>query len=213
MSNSGIAHKLFSVLLRLWELSCAVIVLGILSRFCYLLTIAQASADSRIVYAMVTAGISIMFTIFFCPPFDGLFLSFAFDFVLFIMWLVAYSLLQTRTGTHVCSSSWYYNYWGYYWGRFWDVGPIGRVNIGRAGCAQYRTVLAFSFMASFAHLLSGILGIYVFRKYIRIKETAANVKRQATKLAGRKSQDHGNGYPRTEHQQNGAGQNLPAQIA
>jgi hypothetical protein len=62
-----------------------------------------------------------------------------------------------RTGTHNCSARWYYDYWGYYWGRFWRVGPIGTVTIDGAGCAQWRTVLAFSFIAWFLHLMSGIL--------------------------------------------------------
>ncbi|KAH7118200.1 hypothetical protein B0J13DRAFT_569752 [Dactylonectria estremocensis] len=155
--HTGTAHKIVSVILRIGEFCCAVIVLGLLSRFCYLISIAQESADGRIVYAMVVAGIGIIYSFFFCPPFKSLFLSFPFDFVLFVMWLVAYCLLQTRTGSHTCSARWYYDYWGYYWGRFWRVGPVGTVNIDRAGCAQWRTVLAFSFIAWFLHFTSGIL--------------------------------------------------------
>ncbi|KAL6399540.1 hypothetical protein AUP68_18088 [Ilyonectria robusta] len=183
-THTGTAHKVVSVILRIGELCCAVIVLGLLSRFCYLISIAQESADGRIVYAMVVGGIGIIYSFFFCPPFKSLFLSFPFDFVLFVMWLVAYCLLQTvwlslpifmlflgedhrlingkihfeqRTGSHTCSSRWYYDYWGYYWGRFWRVGPVGTVSIDRAGCAQWRTVLAFSFIAWFLHVTSGIL--------------------------------------------------------
>lgn len=92
--HTGTAHKVCSVVLRLGELACAVIVLGILCRFCYLISIRQANADGRIVYTMVVAGIGIVYSIFLCPPFKALFLSFPFDFVMFIMWLVAYSLLQ-----------------------------------------------------------------------------------------------------------------------
>ncbi|KAH7109333.1 hypothetical protein EDB81DRAFT_849352 [Dactylonectria macrodidyma] len=157
MAHTGTAHKVISVLLRLGEFACAVIVLGILCRFCYLISIAQADADGRIIYAMVVAGIGIIYSFFFCPPFKSLFLGFPFDFVLFVMWLVAYCLLQTKTGSHTCSARWYYDYWGYYWGRFWRVGPVGTVTIDRAGCAQWRTVLAFSFIAWFLHFTSGIL--------------------------------------------------------
>src|SRR5689334_20225216 len=95
MAHSGTAHKIISFLLRLGEFACAVIVLGILSRFCYYIGIAQADVDGRIIYAMVVACIGIIYSFFFCLPFRALFLGFPFDFVLFVMWLVAYCLLQT----------------------------------------------------------------------------------------------------------------------
>ncbi|KAG5766516.1 hypothetical protein H9Q69_006649 [Fusarium xylarioides] len=183
MEETGVAHKVISVILRLSELSSAIIVLGILSRFCYLAGIAEAHVDGRIIYTIVVACLGIIYSICFCPPFKAMFLGFPFDFVMFIMWLVAYCLLQTRTGSHTCSSSWYYNYWGYYWGRFWRVGPIGTVNIDAAGCASWRTALAFAFIAWFLHLLSGILGAYVFRTYIKLDETKTDLKQHAEKLA------------------------------
>lgn len=178
MERDGIAHKIISVFLRMGEFACAIIVLGLLSRFVYVIDAANASIDGRIIYTMVTAGIATVFTMCMCPPFDVLFLSFPFDFVLFIMWLVAFCLLETvclisgplqsckgielnisgqRTGINTCSSSWYYNYWGYYWGGFWRTAPIGTVGINGAGCSQWRTVLAFSFIALSLHILSGIL--------------------------------------------------------
>ena len=92
--HRGTAHKAASVLLRLGELVSAIIVLGILSRFCYLLSLQLATANGRVVYTMVVAGIGIIFSFFLCIPFDVLFMSFPFDFVLFIMWLVAFCLLE-----------------------------------------------------------------------------------------------------------------------
>lgn len=181
--DGGAAHKVVSVILRFLEFSCAVIVLGLLSRFAYLLSIAGVNMDGRLIYAMVVAGIGIVYSIFLCPPFDTLFLSFAFDFILFIMWLVAYCLLQTKTAGHSCTASWYYNYWGYYWGRFWTVGPVGRVNINSAGCAQWRTILAFAFIAWFLHLLSGILGAYVVHHYVLVKDAVNSAKQQMRKMS------------------------------
>jgi hypothetical protein len=93
--TTGVAHKVISVLLRMGEFASAAIVIGILGRFCYLISDAHAHTDGRIIYAMVVAGISIVYTFFFCPPFKSLFLAFPVDFVLFVMWLVAYCLLQT----------------------------------------------------------------------------------------------------------------------
>ncbi|KAH7189815.1 hypothetical protein BKA60DRAFT_581019 [Fusarium oxysporum] len=206
MAETGIAHKVISVILRLFEFASAIIVLGLLSRFCYAISIAQVNADGRIIYAMVVAGISIIYSFFFCPPFKSLFLGFPFDFVLFVMWLVAYCLLQTKTGSHTCSSRWYYDYWGYYWGRFWRVGPIGTVNINGAGCAQWRAVLAFSFIAWFLHLASGILGAYVFHTYIKLDETKRDMRHHAEKLTKRHPQAHE--YEQGIEGQNGAANNL-----
>lgn len=93
--DTGAAHKIVSVILRFLELSSAVIVLGLLSRFAYMISMAGVNMDGRLVYAMVVAGIGIVYSIFLCPPFDALFASFPVDFILFIMWLVAYCLLQT----------------------------------------------------------------------------------------------------------------------
>ncbi|KAF5640833.1 hypothetical protein F52700_3545 [Fusarium sp. NRRL 52700] len=209
MAETGIAHKIMSVILRLSELSSAIIVLGILSRFCYLAGIAEAHVDGRIIYTIVVSCFGIIYSICFCPPFKVMFLGFPFDFVMFVMWLVAYCLLQTRTGSHTCSASWYYNYWGYYWGRFWRAGPVGTVNINAAGCASWRTALAFAFIAWFLHLLSGVLvghcrvelstteltpqmqGIYVFRTYVKLDETKTDIKQHAEKLAKGDPKVHG----------------------
>lgn len=176
--GSGTAHKVISVILRLTEFCSAIIVLGILSRFAYYIEFAGAGAtvDGRIIYTLVVAGISILYSMFFCVPLTFLFMSFPFDLILWIMWLVAFSLLasvrlpltasgyevmlihcEQRTSSGTCSSRWYYNYWGYYWGRYWRVGPVGTVNINGVGCSQWRTALAFSFISSFVHLMSGIL--------------------------------------------------------
>jgi len=182
--EKGITHRICYSILRLGEFICAVIVLAILARFCYLISIDQVSADGRIVYALVIASITVAYTIVLCLPINALAMSFPFDLFLFIAWLVAFSLLAAKSPS--CSTNWYTGYWGFYWRR--------RGN-GR-GCGYWRTVLAFSFMASMAHLLSFILGIYIFRTYVRVKETVARAKKHAEKL--RKPSTHANGV-------NGAG--------
>merc|ERR1712000_28766 len=102
--------------------------------------------------------------------------------------VVAFGLLAAED--RHCSTGWYNNYWGYYWGRWWRFGPVGRVNVGNTGCGYWRTTLAFSFMASMAHLLSLILGIYIFREYVRVKDTVATAKKQAGKLRKSHSATH-----------------------
>jgi hypothetical protein len=96
MANSGSGHKVASVILRFLELACGAIVLGLLGRFCYLINeTSNVSVDGRIIYAMVVAGITIVYSIVVFAPIDILFMAFPFDFILFIMWLIAFCLLET----------------------------------------------------------------------------------------------------------------------
>ncbi|KFA56381.1 hypothetical protein S40293_05064 [Stachybotrys chartarum IBT 40293] len=194
---TGTTHKVISVLLRFGEFASSVIVLGLLSRISYRISDAHAHLDGRIVYTMVVAGMSIVYSVFFCPPFKSLFLSFPVDFILFVMWLIAYCLLQTvwsllllilsfkddrpltrfhasiqqRTAGRGCSARWYITYWGWYWDRYEN-----------GGCGSWKTVLAFSFIAWVLHLASGVLGAYVFHTYIRLEETKRDLKHHAEKL-------------------------------
>ncbi|KAK0630516.1 hypothetical protein B0T17DRAFT_590006 [Bombardia bombarda] len=169
----GAFSRVVLVLLRVWELICSVIVLGILGRFLHLADMAGALKDSRMIYTIVIASISAIYSILFILPFIYAFLGFPVDLLLFVAWLVAFCLLITRTGTATCSSTWYWNYWGFYWGGWWG-NPwriTGPGDIGYAGCSSWRTVLAFSFMASIAFLISGILGaIVVYRHYHEKKD-------------------------------------------
>jgi len=186
--KEGIFHRVAYFLLRMSELICAVIVLAILARFTYLVGIGRVSVDGKIVYALVIASIATAFSILFCVPVNVLSMSFPADFILFVCWLVAFGLLAAED--RHCSTGWYNNNWGYYWGRWWRFGPVGRVNVGNIGCGYWRTTLAFSFMASMAHLLSLILGIYIFREYVRVKDTVATAKKQAGKLRKSHSATH-----------------------
>ncbi|KAJ4288875.1 hypothetical protein N0V88_007208 [Collariella sp. IMI 366227] len=163
----GGASKVVSVALRVWQLICSVIVLGILARFLHLLSQAGAERDGRVVYGIIVASISTLFVLIFIAPFMYSFLAFPFDLVMFVMWLVLFCLLITRTGVNTCSSPWYWNYWGYYWGGWWRR-PFfldGPGRIVSAGCGHWRTILAFSFMALIAFFVNAILGAYVVSKY------------------------------------------------
>lgn len=62
-----------------------------------------------------------------------------------------------RTGIHTCSAPWFRDYWGFIWGGWWRRPFVTVNNVGYSGCGQWRTVLAFSFMAMFAYLVSTFL--------------------------------------------------------
>ena len=89
----GTATKVISVLLRIGECICAIIVIALLGRFFYILNLANASVDGRLVYSSVIAGISIFLSIILVVPMKYSFFAFPLDGIVFICWMVAFGLL------------------------------------------------------------------------------------------------------------------------
>jgi hypothetical protein len=89
-SGSKIAH----VLLRVGQLAASAIVLGLLGRFLWIISTAGVFADSRIVYATVVACIGVLFSVFFMVPCIASFFTFPIDFIMAILWLVAFCLFE-----------------------------------------------------------------------------------------------------------------------
>src|SRR5205809_7897954 len=89
----GVGSKVTSVILRIMEFISAVIVAAILGRYLYFLDIANVGASSRIIYAVVIAGLSIFFSLILIPPLKYSFYAFPLDFALFVCWMVAFGLL------------------------------------------------------------------------------------------------------------------------
>lgn len=97
----GTVSRVLSVLLRLGELACGAIVLGILGRFFYLAGDAGiVDPDGRLIYTTVVASLTIIDAIVFMPPFAYSFWSFPIDFILFVAWLVAFCLGETASCFH-----------------------------------------------------------------------------------------------------------------
>jgi len=159
--------KITSVIFRICELFCAAIVVGILGRYLYLLDIANAGHSDRIVYGISVGSIALLFSIILMIPARYSFLAFPFDIIMFIMWMVAFGLMEDLTGSDACDSYWYWNSWGYYWGRWWYTVPLSRATpalIGTSYCGEWRANLAFSFIGGWFWLMSGALGAYVCSK-------------------------------------------------
>ncbi len=91
----GTASRVALTCLRIFQLICAVIVLGILGAFWHRVLSGDGPKDGRIIYAIVTASITIAFSIIFIAPFMYSFYAFPGDFILWIMWLVAFCLLDS----------------------------------------------------------------------------------------------------------------------
>jgi len=149
----GSAHKVISATLRVFEFGFCVIILAILARFFYLIGRIDAPTDSRLVYAISMASISVLLAIILFAPIKFSFYCFPLDVALFVCWIVVFALLQDLTGTQTCSSSWFESYWTVYWSSSTGTTTV----VSRSACARWRVVLAFSFMVAFAWLLSAFL--------------------------------------------------------
>jgi len=158
--SKGTASRALSVFLRLFELVCSAIVLGLIARKFYLIDNAGVTNEpnGRLVFAAVIASLTILWSIFSMPPLAYSFWLFPLDFFFFAAWLVVFCVLETLTGIDTCDSQWFNTYWGYYWGRWYLVAPPGgSLNINWTGCSAWRSVLAFSFLACIMYLLSFFL--------------------------------------------------------
>lgn len=92
----GTGSRVLLVLLRLWQLFCGAIVLGILGRFFHLVDEAGVGGpDGKLVYMAVIAALTILDALVFLLPFAYSFWSFPIDIVLFVAWLVAFCLGET----------------------------------------------------------------------------------------------------------------------
>lgn len=159
------ASDIVSVLLRIGELICACIVTGLLGTFFHYLSDAHAHASSRLIFLMSIAGISIVATFALSPPVKYTFWAFPFDFIMFVLWMVAFGLIVDLTGTAGCNSSWYWHTWGWYWGRWYRIpGTLpSQALVGTAGCAQWRAMLAFTFSGGCIWFTSGCLVKWPFQ--------------------------------------------------
>jgi len=94
--TGGHASRGLSVFLRLAELACGAIVLGLLGRAFYLIGQADVTdPNGRLIFAAVIAALTILHALFFMPPLAYSFWFFPIDFFFFAAWLVVFCLLET----------------------------------------------------------------------------------------------------------------------
>jgi len=98
----GSVSKVFSVILRLGELACAAIIVGLLGWFLARVDEANVHTDPRIIYTMVIACIALALSIVLLPPFTYSFMAFPLDFIFFVLFLVAFCLLETVRSPPSC---------------------------------------------------------------------------------------------------------------
>jgi hypothetical protein len=89
------------VALRIMEFISACIVLGITSRFIYLVDQGHGRTNGRLIYTEAIAAISLTFSILLSPPFSYSFWAFPLDLALFICWMVAFGILDNVSIIHL----------------------------------------------------------------------------------------------------------------
>lgn len=92
----GTTSKILLVLLRLGELACGSIVLGIIGHFFWTTSVGGViEPDGRLVYAAVIAALTVIASLVFIVPLAFSFWAFPLDFFLFFAWLVVFCVLIT----------------------------------------------------------------------------------------------------------------------
>jgi len=138
-----------SLALRVGELAFSATVAGLTGEWLHHSKGTSAWNKKRFIYAEVIAAIGILFALIFLFPFAGSFIHWPMDFLLFVGFIVAFSLLANYIGPN-CGSIW--NWHGITHG---------------ASCDKFKADLAFLFLAAIFFLVSALLGIYVVHKHRR----------------------------------------------
>ena len=91
----GTGSKVALVILRISEFISSVIVMSVIARFIHQINQAGADSNSRIIYTIVVACISTVYSLVFVAPLPYAFMAFPLDFVMFVLWLVVFCLDET----------------------------------------------------------------------------------------------------------------------
>jgi len=200
MANST-GRKVFSACLRVLEFCGSAIILGLLARFFYIVDQLDGPTDSRLIFAISMAAISVFFAMVLVVPLKYSFYCFPIDFALFICWITCYALLQDLSGTSACSSPWFQSYWTVYWN-----GSSSASVITSPGCSQWRVVLGFSFIVAFIWITSGFVGLYSCIAYHNLGEhTVAGARKLKFWKKKQPKTDLENGHGTTGHGTTGNG--------
>jgi len=152
-------EDILSFCLRLGELAFSATVAGLTGSYLHAQKHQSSWSKKRFIYTEVVAALGILFSLLFLIPFSKSFIHWPADFVLFILFMIAFGLLANFIGPMHCGSIW--NWHGI---------------TGKATCSKFKADLAFCFLASIFFLASALLGLWVVRRHRR-----ANVDRVSTR--------------------------------
>jgi hypothetical protein len=110
----------------------------------YSIGLEGGSLESRFIYIMVVAGISILLGLVWLLPFSGSFFHWPADIILSLAWFVAFGLVIDYADKHNCISN-----------------PLDVADMTKGGaCNVCRISEAFSFLSACVWVASGFLGIW-----------------------------------------------------
>lgn len=92
-NTMGTTHKVVLVAFRIFEFVAAAIIVGFLAKYFNLIHSVNGTADSRVIYAISMASISVVASLIFVLPLRYSFSVFPLDLALFICWIVCFALL------------------------------------------------------------------------------------------------------------------------
>lgn len=140
--------RLASMVLRVAEIVFAAIVAGITGAYLHAVKNTDSWEQGRFIYTEVVAGLSILLALIWLFPFSSTFIHWPADFLMSVMWFVAFGLMV-----------------------HWLDGSCGYVfdwnNIairGETTCAQWKADIAFAFLSAIVWLASAIVGILWTRR-------------------------------------------------
>ncbi|KAK0638908.1 membrane-associating domain-containing protein [Cercophora newfieldiana] len=154
-----ILADILSIILRLAELAFAAIVAGLTGVYLAANKGASSWSLGRFIYTEIVAGLSIIFAIVWLFPFSGSFIHWPTDFIISVMWFVAFGLMVDWLNG-ACGNV--FN---------WDGITINDNNT----CSQWKANVAFAFLSAIVWLVSAILGIYWVRRHTRTHRSTVPV--------------------------------------
>jgi preprotein translocase subunit SecG len=141
--------RFFGLILRAAELAFAAIVTGITAW--YLDHSANSSwDDGRFIYTLVVSCIAILASLLWFFPTSWSFSHYGSDFVMFVLWIIAFGLLVDQIGE---SCGGVFN---------WD-----NISFDEA-CGRFKALEAFTFLSAIVWLASAILGVYFMNKHTAV---------------------------------------------
>jgi len=155
-----ILEDLLSLLLRIGELAFSATVAGLTGQYLHAIKGERAWDKKRFIYTEVVAALGILFSLLFLLPFAGSFIHWPMDFILFILYMVAFGLLVNFIGPMSCGSVWNWN-----------------GITGDSQCSKFKADIAFAFLASIFFLASALLGLYVVHRRRNTATTATGRRR------------------------------------
>lgn len=137
------------------------VVIGVIAS--YIKGLNGGSVESRFIYILVIAGISILLSLLWLLPFSGGFHHWPVDLILALTWFAAFGLLIDWADRHNCAS---------------NVFKWGGITNG-SKCDVWRLSEAFAFLSACFWLASGLLGLW-FISRAKKERAAASARASAT---------------------------------